>query len=147
MNTNTTITNHTISKTIVEKARILNKGIAIEDLTHIRERTTVRKAQRRKHHSWAFFQLRSFLEYKAKLAGVPLKVVNPRYTSKICNVCRHLGNRNGKHFSCPNCGNVADADTNAAKNIAQLGLLCKPGRKDVSMLDLCSHIPLKAVCL
>lgn len=141
-----TITNHTIAKQIVEKARSLNKGIAIEDLTHIRERTTVRKAQRRKHHSWAFAQLRSFLEYKARLAGIPLVVVNPRHTSKVCNACKTIGNRNGKHFSCTSCGLVTDADWNAAKNIAQLGLLCKPDRKDVSMLNFVSHIPLKADC-
>ena len=141
----TTITNHTIAKKVVEKAKSLNKGIAIEDLTHIRARTTVRKAQRRKHHSWAFAQLRSFLEYKSKLAGVPLKIVDPRYTSKTCNACKTIGNRNGKHFSCPSCGNVTDADINAAKNIAQLGLLCKPDRKDVSMLNFVSHIPLKAL--
>ncbi len=139
-----TITNHTISKQIVKKAKSESKGIAIEDLTHIRERTTVRKAQRRKHHSWAFAQLRSFLEYKAKLAGVPLVAVNPRYTSKTCNACKTIGNRNGKHFSCPSCGNLANADTNAAKNIAQLGAFCKPPRKDVSMLNFVSHIPLIA---
>lgn len=139
-----TITNHTIAKQVVEKAKSLNKGIAIEDLSHIRERTTVRKAQRRKHHSWAFAQLRSFLEYKAKLAGIPFVVVNPKYTSKICNTCKTIGNRNGKHFSCPSCGNATDADVNAAKNIAQLGLFCKPDRKDMSMLNLISHIPLKA---
>lgn len=139
-----TITNHTIAKQVVEKAKSLNKGIAIEDLTHIRERTKVRKAQRRRHHSWAFGQLRSFLEYKAKLAGIPLVVVNPKYTSKTCNVCKMIGNRSGKHFNCPNCGNIADADINAAKNIAQLGLLCKPDRKDVSMFNFVSHIPLKA---
>lgn len=137
------IINHTIAKQIVEKAKSLNAGIAIEDLTYIRERTTVRKAQRRRHHSWAFAQLRSFLEYKAKLAGIPLVVVNPEYTSKTCNVCKTIGNRNGKHFSCPNCGNVTDADYNAALNIAQLGALCKQPRKDVNMLNFSSHVPLK----
>ena len=140
------ITNHTISKVVVEKAVSENKGIAIEDLTHIRERTTVRKAQRRRHHSWAFAQLRSFLEYKAKLFGVPLVVVNPKYTSKTCNKCKTIGDRNGKHFSCPSCGNIADADINAAQNIAQLGALCRQSRKDVSMLNFVSHIPLKADC-
>ena len=136
-----TIVNHTISKQIVEKAKSSGKGIAIEDLTHIRKRMTVRKAQRRRHHSWAFAQLRSFLEYKAKLAGVFLIAVDPRNTSKTCNVCKTIGNRNGKHFSCPNCGNIADADINAAENIAQLGTFCKQSRKDVSMLDYVSlHI-------
>ena len=123
------ITNHTISKVVVEKAVSENKGIAIEDLTHIRERTTVRKAQRRRHHSWAFAQLRSFLEYKTKLQGVPLAVINPRYTSQTCNACKHLGDRSGKHFSCPNCGNIADADINAAQNIAQLGSLVNAPEK------------------
>jgi IS605 OrfB family transposase len=140
------ITNHTISKAIVEKAKSENKGIAIEDLTHIRARTTVRKKQRRRHHSWAFSQLRIFLEYKARLAGIPLVVVNPQYTSKACNACKAIGNRNGKHFSCPSCGNNTDADVNAAKNIAQLGAICKQSRKDVSMLSFLSHNPLKADC-
>src|SRR3990167_2282810 len=140
-----TITNHTISKQIVEKAKSEGKGIAIEDLTHIRERTKVRKIQRRRHHSWPFGQLRSFLEYKAKLAGIPLVVVDPHYTSQTCNVCKTIGNRNGKHFSCPSCSNMADADWNAAKNIAQLALFCKPERKDVNMLYLLSHVSLKAL--
>ena len=139
------VTNHTISKRIVEKAKTESKGIAIEDLTYIRERTKVRKAQRRRHHSWAFAQLRSFLEYKAKLIGIPLAIVDPHYTSKICNVCKMIGNRKGSLFSCPNCGN-ADADVNAAKNIAQLGALCKQPRKDVSMLNFVSYIPLKTDC-
>jgi len=138
----TAITNHTIAKQIVEKAKSLNVGIAIEDLTHIREKTTVRKAQRRKHHSWAFFQLRSFLEYKAKLVGVPLAIVDPRYTSKTCNMCKQIGDRNGKLFSCPSCGNIADADINAAKNIAQLGLsVTQPGK--MNMFSPISHIYLE----
>lgn len=139
-----TITNHTIAKRIVEKAVSEGKGIAIEDLTHIRERTKVRKVQRRKHHSWAFAQLRSFLEYKAKLAGIPLVIINPQYTSQICSVCKHIGNRNGKHFSCPNCGNICDADVNAAKNIAQLGALFVNRPEKMSMWNSISHIPLKA---
>ena len=140
-----TIINHAIAKQVVKQAKSLDKGIAIEDLTHIRERTTVRKAQRRKHHSWAFAQLRSFLTYKSLLAGVPLVAVNPQYTSQTCNACKTIGNRNGKNFSCLSCGNMADADINAAKNIAQLGAFCKQSRKDVSMLDFVSHIPLKAL--
>ena len=137
------LTNHTISKRIVEKARLGNKGIAIEDLTYIRGRIKVRKAQRRRHHSWAFAQLRSFLEYKSKLVGIPLVVVNPHYTSQICNVCKMIGNRKGSSFSCPDCGNIADADENAAKNIAQLGM-CVTHPEKMSMYNCVLHIPLKA---
>lgn len=135
-----TIINHTISKHIVAKAQETNSGIAIEDLTHIRDRTRVRKPQRRMHHSWAFAQLRSFLEYKTQLAGIPLLVVSPRYTSKTCNVCKHIGDRRGKRFECANCGNVADADVNAALNIAQLGAsVDRPEKSGVLSCSL--HIP------
>ena len=133
-----TITNHTISKRIVEQAKVNHKGIAIEDLTYIRERIKVKKEQRRRHHSWAFAQLRSFLEYKAKLVGIPFVVVDPHYTSQICNVCKHIGNRNGEHFECPNCGNVDHADINAAKNIAQLGAFINRPEK-LCMSDSFSH--------
>jgi transposase len=34
-----------------------------------------RKAQRYHHHSWAFYQLRQFVAYKAHDAGVPLVLV------------------------------------------------------------------------
>lgn len=140
-----TITNHTIAKRIVEKAVSEGKGIAIEDLTHIRRRTKVRKIQRRKHHSWAFAQLRSFLEYKARFAGIPFVIVDPRYTSQTCNACKHVGDRNGKHFSCTSCGNISDADVNAAKNIAQLGAIVnRPEKSFMFSSDI--HIRLKADC-
>ena len=113
--------NHAIAKKIVSMAVGQHKGIAIEDLTGINDRAKVRKSQRRQHHSWSFYQLRSFLEYKSRLAGVRLVAVPPAYTSKTCNACKHIGDRNGKLFKCPNCGNIADADINAAQNIAQLG--------------------------
>jgi transposase len=114
-------------------------------LIYIRERTTVRKTQRRRHHSWAFAQLRSFLEYKAKLAGMPLIIVDPRYTSQTCNSCKCIGNRNGKYFSCTSCSNISDADVNAAKNIAQLGLTVNQPRKEPDMLSFSAlHISPKA---
>jgi IS605 OrfB family transposase len=52
------VTNHTIAKKIVAVAKDTHRGIALEDLTGIRERVTVRKAQRRQHNSWAFYDLR-----------------------------------------------------------------------------------------
>jgi len=47
-------TNHIISKDIVQTAKDTNRSIALEELTGIRERTTVRKADRDKHSKWAF---------------------------------------------------------------------------------------------
>jgi IS605 OrfB family transposase len=46
-----TDTNHCVSKYLVEKAKDTNVGIALEDLSGITKRTTVRKTQQAKRHS------------------------------------------------------------------------------------------------
>jgi len=61
--------NHNLSKRIVATAEGTKRAIALEDLTHIRTRITARKSQRATLHSWAFFQLRAFIVYKAALAA------------------------------------------------------------------------------
>jgi len=113
--------NHTISKQLVEKAQATQRQIALEDLEGIRQRTKVRKPQRYHHHSWAFYQLRQFVAYKAQTAGVPVVLVDPAYTSKTCHLCGHRGHRSGLKFSCTRCNMVMDADWNAAMNIAAAG--------------------------
>ncbi len=122
------INNHTISKQIVAKAKEQNKGIAIEDLTNIRLNVKSKSNKLKSElNRWSFYQLRRFLTYKAKLSGVQLFAIPPAYTSQTCNICNHIGTkgnsfRKGKKFVCTNCGNVADADVNAAYNIAAWGV-------------------------
>src|SRR5690606_30849911 len=102
--------NHTIAKSIILPAKQSGKGVATCDLTKIRFRSKRRnKTFRIKLGRWSFGQLRLFLEYKGLLTCVPVVVVNPRYTSQTCNVCKHLGKRTGKHFKCNNCGSYMDA--------------------------------------
>ena len=116
--------NHSISATIVREAKQLNAAIAIEDLTGIRERTNKKprnKTERRRSNSWAFFQLRQFLEYKCIREGVKLTVVNPAYTSQTCHRCLHIGLRTEKQFKCSHCGWLGDADLNGSLVIALLG--------------------------
>ncbi len=117
-----TITNHTISKQIVQLAKSEGKGIAIEDLKGIRFSANKKgKNFRTRVGKWSFDQLRQFLTYKSFLNGVKLVSVPPNYTSKTCSNCFHIGNRQGKKFTCNNCNSVFDADHNGAKNIALLG--------------------------
>jgi putative transposase len=116
--------NHCISKTIVANAKGTGRGIVLEDLKGIRDRTPVRKRQRNRHSGWSFFQLRSFVEYKAALAGVPVVTVDPRNTSKTCSVCGHCERANRPTrdtFLCRHCGYSANADLNSARNLAGLG--------------------------
>ena len=121
--TTSTIINHTISKQIVQLAKSEGKGIAIEDLKGIRFSANKKgKKFRTRVGKWDFNQLRSFLTYKCLLNGVKLVDVPPAYTSKTCSNCFHIGSRQGKKFTCNNCNSVFDADENAAKNIALLGM-------------------------
>jgi transposase len=81
---------------------------------------TVRREQRGRHGKWAFGQLRALVEYKARLAGVPVLMVDPRNTSRRCSVCGCVENCNRvsqSEFRCRSCGHEENADLNAAKNI------------------------------
>ena len=114
-------TNHIISKRIVEKAKDTGKAIALEDLEGIRKsQKRFRKPQRAKMSGWSFFQLRTFIEYKAKRAGIRIEPVDPKYTSQTCAECGHCekGNRHTQaSFRCKVCGHKDHADRNAARNI------------------------------
>lgn len=123
--------NHVISKKLVAKAKDTGRGIVLEDLKGIRDRVTVRKAQRRVQHSWSFHQLRSFIEYKARLAAVAVALIDPRNTSRTCPACGTIDKRNRPtrdQFLCVSCGHAGPADSIAAVNIR--------GRATVNLPDV-----------
>jgi len=124
--------NHTISHQIVQAAKTNQCSIALENLSGIRGRTIGlrpakgvqqprNKTERRRGNSWAFFQLRQFLTYKALGASVPLMGLNPAWTSQTCHCCHRVGNRQGKKFSCGGCRWHGDSDYNAAVVLSQMG--------------------------
>ncbi|MDJ0681234.1 MAG: transposase [Xenococcaceae cyanobacterium MO_167.B52] len=119
--------NHNISKAIITEAKETQSFVSVEDLTGIRDRTNQKprsKTERRRSNSWAFFQLRTFLEYKGIKEGVEVIAINPAYTSQSCHCCLHIGLRSNKSFKCSNvkCGWIGDADDNGSKMIALVGL-------------------------
>jgi putative transposase len=121
--------NHRLAKRLVAKAKDTGRGLALEELTGIRDRTRFAKPQRARISGWAFFQLRTFLAYKARLAGVSLALVDPRNTSRTCAVCGHCDKANRKsqaHFGCQACGHQAHADLNAARNIRARAAVNQP---------------------
>ncbi|MGY2836965.1 RNA-guided endonuclease InsQ/TnpB family protein [Thermostichus sp. MS-CIW-41] len=145
--------NHRISKAIVSRAKVTNSAIALEDLTGIRERINQQprsKAERRRANSWAFYQLRQFLEYKARAAGVSLILVPPAYTSQTCHRCLHIhpdpaqSYRSGKSFKCGHCGWEGDADLNGANVIALLGAVVNQPRGSGLFCSLVGQSRLRA---
>jgi len=116
--------NHCISKTVVRNAEDTGRGIAVEELTGIRERTTVRRRQRARHANWGFRQLRAFLTYKAALAGIVVVAVDARNSSRECPECHHI--------SCASCGHAAPADHTAARNIRARAAVMRPMVPDVA---------------
>ena len=114
--------NHCISKALVQKAQRTERGIALEDLTGIRERVRLRKPQRTQLHSWSFHDLGNKIAYKAQMRGVPVRYVDPRNTSRECSQCGQIDNANRPNqatFQCTSCGYSLHADVNAAINIGR----------------------------
>lgn len=118
--------NHVVSKTVVDYAKKHSCAIALEKLSGVRAKgSKIRSYSER--NQWAFAQLARFIQYKARLAGVPVVEVDAAYTSQTCSRCGHVHKPNGKLFSCPACGHEDHRDSNAAFCIGRRGLDCIGG--------------------
>ena len=118
--------NHHISKKIVEIATKTESCIKLERLSNIRQNKKHRKSFQYSLNSWSFYQLQTFVEYKAKLQGIYFDYIDPRYTSQTCSRCGHIGKRVSKEFKClnPYCRHVDHADVNASFGIGKPILYC-----------------------
>ena len=108
---------HKLSRNIVETAVAHNvKVIKLEQLKNIR--STTRKSRKNNHslHTWSFYRLAQFIEYKAKLAGIAVEYVNPAYTSQTCPICGNVHHANDRNYTCE-CGFHIHRDLLGAMNI------------------------------
>jgi putative transposase len=128
--------NHVISKTIVQTAKGTGRGIAVKDLSGLRDRLPAwGKDARNRLSGWSFGQLVAFLSDKAALAGVPVEAVEARYTSQTCSACGHCCRENRtsqEKFLCVSCGMGMNADKNAALNIRARAL----SKRALELVDL-----------
>jgi len=105
--------NHNISKEIIN----CREGtIVLENIKGIR----TNKGRRLNYwlHSWSFYQLQRFIEYKGIMNGKRIIKINPYHTSKSCSRCGKIGSRSKSFFVCSHCGYSLNADLNGAINIA-----------------------------
>ncbi|MHA1332476.1 MAG: RNA-guided endonuclease InsQ/TnpB family protein [Candidatus Odinarchaeia archaeon] len=108
---------HKLGNKIVELAEDYG-GIALEDLTEIREAIRYSAEMNGRLHRWSFMRLQSIIEYKAKLRGVSVVFVNPTHTSSLCPVCGDkLGPNGHRVLKCSKCGFEADRDVAGSWNI------------------------------
>lgn len=119
--------NHQISKALINRAKQENACIILENLIGIQS-TLVKSRKNDRYYrvSWAYAQLRDMILYKARLAGVIVYLVNPRFTSQVCPACgyRDKSARNHKlHlFKCSHCGYSSNDDRIGAMNIRARGI-------------------------
>jgi transposase, IS605 OrfB family, central region len=130
---------HQCSKALVEEAeRHGCTHITFEDLEQIRERISDNK----KFQQWAFNTLQTQTEYKAELVGIVVETIEPAYTSQQCSKCGCTldENRDGQQFECLDCSYTANADYNAAKNVARkLALKLQRGQKSPAGGAFCQY--------
>jgi len=129
-----TTLNHQMSAAVIQFALDNGAGtIQLENLEGLREELSGTFLGQ----MWRYFQLQQFLQYKAEEKGIVIRKVNPRYTSRRCSKCGYINmgftraarDRDAEkgysaRFKCtkPGCEFEADADYNAARNLAVDGI-------------------------
>ena len=108
---------HKISRKIVNFAIENNVStIRLESLSGIRQTARISRKNEKNLHTWSFYRLAAFIEYKAILAGIKVEFVNPRNTSKKCPACETLNTAKDRKYTC-SCGYSGHRDIVGAQNI------------------------------
>ncbi|MFD1550320.1 RNA-guided endonuclease TnpB family protein [Levilactobacillus fuyuanensis] len=117
--------NHRLAKTLVT-AYGSHTLFVLEDLTNVTFNTDdLPKSLRSSHRSWSFFQLESFLIYKAQAIQSTVVKVSPVFTSQRCPKCGLIEKTNRHHdtheYWCKQCQYRCNDDRLGAMNIKMLG--------------------------
>ncbi len=108
---------HKVSRAIINFAKENNISvIRLEQLANIRETTRNSRKNEKNLHTWSFYRLSQFIEYKAKLEGIKVEYVNPAYTSQTCPKCATKNKAQDRKYKCT-CGFEKHRDLVGAMNI------------------------------
>jgi len=108
---------HKISRSVVNEA--IKQGVStikLEQLANIRTATRQSRKNNPSLHTWSFYRLAMYIEYKARLAGIQVAYVNPSYTSQKCPKCGSLNHAKDRWYGC-SCGYHTHRDIVGARNI------------------------------
>jgi len=108
---------HKISRIIVNFAVENNVSeIKLEKLANIRSTARTSRKNEKNLHTWSFYRLAKYIEYKAQLEGIRIQYVNPEYTSQKCPECGTLNKARDRKYKCK-CGFKTHRDILGAMNI------------------------------
>jgi len=95
-----------------------------ENGNYLKNGQSAKKALNRLIRDCSWGELKLKIQSVAEKFGCIVVEVNPKHTSQQCSACGHIDkqNRKGEKFACTNCGHIADADNQAAINIAKRGI-------------------------
>jgi len=111
--------NHKLSRQIVTFAAENNCGtINLEKLSGISRTSRTRGKNKSNLHSWTYFELASFIEYKAREIGIKTVYIKPEYTSQTCPSCGKRNKIKDRNYNC-GCGYHSHRDRVGALNIAR----------------------------
>lgn len=108
---------HKISREIVNFA--VDNHVAVirmEQLAGICATARTSRKNKKNLHTWSFYRLAHYIEYKAAIAGIRMEYVNPAYTSQICPVCGRKNHAKDRKYVC-SCGFHGHRDLVGAVNI------------------------------
>ena len=101
------------------------KELVCEDLKNVKHKSKgkIKKQFSSKLQRWSYPKVMSKLERLCEENRVLFTKVDPAYTSQTCSACGVIdkSNRKGEIYQCA-CGNLMDADHNAAINILHRGV-------------------------
>ncbi len=111
---------HQVANAVIGAAKEERAAIALEDLTGIKTKWKSRKLNRRLSN-WPRRELHRIIRYKADWSGVPILLVDPRNSSRLCPRCGRMNSRLGSTYECA-CGWRADTHINASINLLRTAL-------------------------
>jgi len=107
---------HQVANAVLSFAEDKRSIVVLEDLKGIRPRRN--KELNRRLSMWPRRKLHQIIEYKAQWNGIPVSMVDPRYSSRTCPTCGRIqDSRMGAEFKCE-CG----WHINAAMNLLQTAI-------------------------
>lgn len=108
---------HKVSRQIINFAKDNNVSeIHLESLTNIRSAARTSRKNEKNLHTWSFYRLALYIEYKANLEGIKVSYVKPEYTSQICPCCGNKNKARDRKYVC-SCGFTSHRDRVGAINI------------------------------